>query len=47
MSVGVWMKRSGFPHFEISELGLLAVTKFPKEDANLVLVGNKASGMDR
>ena len=41
------MKRSGFPHFEVSELGLLAVAEFPQEDANLVLVGDKASGMNR
>ena len=41
------MKRSGFPHFEVRELGLLAVAKFPQEDANLVFVGDKASGMNR
>lgn len=41
------MKRSSFPHFEVSELGLLAVAEFSQEDANLVLVGDKASGMNR
>jgi len=41
------MKRSGFPHFEVRELGLLAVAEFPEENANLVLVGEETSGMDR
>ena len=41
------MKRGGFLHFEVSQLGLLAVTEFPQENANLVLVGDKTSGMDR
>ena len=41
------MKRGGFPHFEVSELGLLAVAEFPQENTNLVLVGDKTSGMDR
>ena len=47
MSVSIWMKRGGFPHFEVSELGLLAVAEFPQEDANLVFMGDKASGMNR
>ena len=41
------MKRCGFPYFEVSQFGLLAVTEFPEENTNLVFVSDKASGMNR
>ena len=47
MLVSVRMKRGGFLHFEVSQLGLLAVAEFPQEDANLVFVSDKTSGMNR